>query len=66
MSETDLSQTIADSAAAPRRVQTEAVTVEGQPLRDVVAADEYLARKRASSRAHRGIGVIKLVPPGAV
>lgn len=66
MAEPDLSSTIAEAAAGPASVRTDSTTIEGQPLKDLIAADEYLAKKRAGTKKHRGIGIIRQIPPGTV
>lgn len=34
------------------------------PLRDLIAADQHLANKRASAKAHFGMRMTKAIPPG--
>jgi hypothetical protein len=34
------------------------------PLRDLIEADQHLARKRASAKAHFGMRFTKCIPPG--
>jgi hypothetical protein len=46
--ETDLSQTIADAAAAPKRMRNDAGEAEAHSLADLIKADEHLARKAVS------------------
>ncbi|MBI1374500.1 MAG: hypothetical protein GC159_17420 [Phycisphaera sp.] len=60
----DLEQTIADNAAGPKRARGDSSEVEQHDLNDQIAADRYLASKKA---AKSGIGVrmTKVVPPGA-
>jgi len=47
---TDLSTTISDAAAGPKRMRTDAGEAEAHALSDLVAADRYL-RQRAVSAA---------------
>jgi hypothetical protein len=62
----DLSDAIAENAAAPAQVSTDAGTVRQHPLSDQIEADRYLASKEAVTRPTRGLRFNKLVPPGAV
>jgi len=61
---TDLTPTISDNAAGPRRAQGDAGSVEQHGLKDIVDADRYLASKEAAKRADRGIRISRLIPPG--
>ncbi|MBL0920917.1 MAG: hypothetical protein IBJ10_02175 [Phycisphaerales bacterium] len=65
MPEHDLSEQIAENAAAPRRAQGDAGSVESHSLPDQIAADRYLASKAASKRADRGLRFSRIAPPGA-
>ena len=60
----DLSDKIREHAEAPKRARGDSGEVEQHSLKDQIAADRYLASKKA---AKRGLGVkrSKLVPPGA-
>lgn len=62
----DLSESIAESAQAPKSVRVDEVSTEAHPLRDQIAADRYLAEKEAASRAHQGLRFSKVVQPGPV
>lgn len=63
---TDLSETIANAAAAPKRVQGDEGEVEQHDLSDLIEADRYLASKRAKSSGAKSMTIQKIVPPGAV
>ena len=39
-------------------------TVTQIPLKDLIEADQHLARKRAASKAHFGMRFTKCIPPG--
>jgi len=60
----DLSDKIRENAEAPKRARGDSGEMEQHSLKDQIAADRYLASKKA---AKRGLGVkrSKLVPPGA-
>ncbi len=60
----DLSDTIRESAAGPKRANADGVSVEQHDLEDQIEADRYLASKEAS-RQGRGFRLTKVVPPGA-
>lgn len=67
----DLSVTIAKTAASPKSVQTDAATVTSQPVADQIAADQYLAAKNAAAASNGSpLGSIlrfgRATPPGAV
>lgn len=34
------------------------------PIKDLIEADQHLARKRAASKPHMGLRFTKLIPPG--
>lgn len=62
----DLENTIADAAAGPAEVEgKDSARVKQQPLRDLIAADQYLQEKSSVGRKRRGLLFTKLVPPGA-
>jgi hypothetical protein len=62
----DPDNAIRDNAAGPRQVSADGVSVEQHPLADQIAADRYLAGKKAMSSPTFGLRVAKIVPPGAV
>ena len=53
------------AVAGPKSATTDGMTVESQPIPDLIAADKYLASKCAASSPTRGLRFNKLVPPGA-
>lgn len=61
----DLTITIADAAANPKRVKTEVGEVEGRPLDELIEADRYIKQAAASASNPGGVVFTKLVPPGA-
>ncbi len=62
----DLSAEIAEAATQPASFQSDGQQVQSRPISDLIAADQYLAKKRAARR--RGvwgqISIAKMVPPG--
>lgn len=60
-----LDQTIAENAQGPKKAQGDSGSVEQHSLPDQIAADRYLASKRAVASKTKGIRLTKLVPPGA-
>lgn len=66
MDTSDTAQTIADNAFAPKRFTSDSTTAEQHPIADQILAEEYRAKKAAAKKAHRGIRMTRIVPPGAV
>lgn len=62
---TILDSTIAENAQGPKKAQGDAGSVEQHSLPDQIAADRYLASKRAVQSKNKGIVITKLIPPGA-
>ena len=56
---------IEQNAQGPKKAQGDAGSVEQHGLQDQIAADRYLASKKAVRARGRGIVISKLVPPGA-
>lgn len=61
----DLAANISDNAKSPKKVEGDAGSVEQHSLADQIAADRYLASKKALNSKNRGFRVTKMVPPGA-
>ena len=61
----DLSDSISESAQSPKRAKGDAGEMEQHGLQDQIAADRYLASKKAAKAKGLGVRVTKLVPPGA-
>ena len=61
----DLDNTIRDNAAGPKRATGDSGSVEQHPLTEQIAADRYLASKKATQSKRLGIRISKLVPPGS-
>ncbi|MHB1158516.1 MAG: hypothetical protein ACYC26_16960 [Phycisphaerales bacterium] len=60
----DLTQTIETNASGPKRAKGDSAEMEQHGLPDQIAADRYLASKKATRRKGLGIGMKKLSPPG--
>ena len=56
---------IEQNAQGPKKAQGDAGSIEQHSLPDQIAADRYLASKRAMRSRGRGLRISKLVPPGA-
>lgn len=61
----DLSQSIADAAKSPKRVQGDAGSMEQHSLSEQIEADRYLASKKAAKAKNSGLRISKLHPPGS-
>ena len=61
-----LEKTIADNAAGPSKASGDGTSIEQHTLADQIAADKYLASKRAGRNPARSLKRAKIVPPGAV
>ncbi len=62
---TPTEQAIEQNAQGPKKAQGDAGSVEQHSLPDQIAADRYLASKKAVRARGKGIVISKLVPPGA-
>ncbi len=63
----DLDNVIEQNATGPKQVSADGVSVQQQPLQDQIAADKYVAGKRAFSRnPAKAFTRVKIVPPGTV
>lgn len=62
---TPTEQAILENALGPKKAQGDAGAVESHSLPDQIAADRYLAAKRAVRSKGKGIVISKLIPPGA-
>ena len=57
-------KTIEENAKNPRRASGDSGSIEQHALADQIAADRYLASKKAAKSGGLGIRLTKLVPPG--
>ena len=63
----DLDSTIEQNAVGPKQASADGVNVQQHPLPDQIAADKYLAGKRAVSKnPGKAFTRVKIVPPGTV
>ena len=61
----NLDTQIRDNAAGPKKATGDSGSVEQHSLNDQIAADRYLASKKAARSRGLGIRLSKLVPPGS-
>jgi len=61
----NLDTQIRDNAAGPKKATGDSGSVEQHALNDQIAADRYLASKKAAQSKGLGIRMSKLVPPGS-
>ena len=61
----NLDTQIRDNAAGPKKATGDSGSVEQHALNDQIAADRYLASKKAARSRGLGIRLSKLVPPGS-
>ncbi len=61
----NLDTQIRDNAAGPKKATGDSGSVEQHSLNDQIAADKYLASKKAARSRGLGIRMSKLVPPGS-
>jgi len=61
----NLDTQIRDNAAGPKKATGDSGSVEQHSLNDQIAADRYLASKKAARSRGLGIRLTKLVPPGS-
>ncbi len=62
----DLDNTIKTNAKGPAKASGDAGSVEQHKLTDQIAADKYLASKKASRAKGLGIKLAKIAPGGTV
>lgn len=61
----DFSETIETAAVEPAQASGDGVSMQSRPISELIAADQYLAAKRAAARSHGGLRFAKIQPPGA-
>lgn len=61
----ELDEVIRENAAGPAKASGDSGSMEQHKLADQVAADRYLNSKNAARAKGRGIGLSRLIPPGA-
>lgn len=66
MAEQSLEQTIRDNASGPAKATGDSGSIEQHNLKDQIAAEKFLASKKAAKKGLGGLRITKLVPPGTV
>ena len=61
----EIDKTIEENAKGPKRASGDSGSVEQHSLSDQIAADKYLASKKAAQSKGMGIRMSKLVPSGS-
>ncbi|MHB1035930.1 MAG: hypothetical protein ACYC35_14540 [Pirellulales bacterium] len=61
----DLDETIRQNAQGPAEAHGDSGGMRQHSLAEQIEADRYLASKKAAKKKGLGIGLKKLVPPGA-
>ncbi|MCG3178321.1 MAG: hypothetical protein BIFFINMI_00647 [Phycisphaerae bacterium] len=64
--DTSLDEAIKDNASGPAKASGDSGSMEQHKLPDQIAADKYLASKKAMTSSSFGLRRAKIVPPGAV
>ena len=59
-----LEDAIRENASGPRRAVGDEGEVEQHSIRDQIAADRYLAGKKAAKKKNRGLRYNRIVPDG--
>jgi len=62
----DLEDSIRESAGGPAEAHGDSGGVKQHPLPDQIAADKYLASKKAMGKKGLGLTRVKIIPPGTV
>lgn len=65
MPDESIADAIKENAAGPYKAAGDSVSVEQHSIQDQIAADRYLASKRAANKPHRGLRFSRIIPPGA-
>ena len=65
MSDETIADAIKENAAGPAKASGDSVSIEQHSIQDQIAADRYLASKRAAAKPHRGMRFSRIIPPGA-
>jgi hypothetical protein len=62
--DTDLTDAIAENAKGPASASGDSGSMSQHSIQDQIAADRYLASKRAARTGFGGLRFVKFVPPG--
>lgn len=66
MAESELDNSIKTNAEGPAKASGDSGSVEQHKISEQIAADKYLASKKASRSKGLGIKLAKISPPGSV
>ena len=61
---TDLADTIETAAGNPARASADGLSVDQQPIKDLIEADQYLASKAVAKKGRLGMRTATFSPPG--
>jgi hypothetical protein len=61
----DITDAIRENASGPSKASGDQGSFEQHSIPDQIAADRYLASKRAANKPHRGMRFTRIIPPGA-
>ncbi len=62
---TDLTDTIAENAAGPRKMEADGMVAEQHSLPDQIAADKYAKGQAAAASGGIGVRFLRIKAPGA-
>ena len=62
----ELDNAIRENANGPAKASSDGTSIEQHTLADQIAADKYLASKRAGRNPAKALTRVKIVPPGTV
>ncbi len=65
MADETITDAIRENAVGPAKASGDSGSFEQHSIQDQIAADQYLASKRAATKPHRGLRFSRIVPPGA-
>ena len=60
----NMDDVLSEAAQGPRRVDSDGVSAESHPLKDLIALDKHLTAKSARSNPAAAVTHAKLIPPG--
>jgi len=62
----DLEQQLEDATATPQQFEEDGVKAVARPLKDLIAADQYIRNRRATRSSRSGLRLTHISPPGTV
>ncbi len=60
----NMDDVLSQAAQGPKRVDSDGVSVEGHPLKDLIALDKHQTRKAGRNNPAAMLTHSKLIPPG--